>query len=399
MTATLGDINLFSGGGIRMDSSGIPGIGLIDLEATGTGNGIQLNSSNNPVSINANRGISLSNSTANPIIIINDASTNEGFPIGIAIADFTPPGSGGIQMYSPGNSVGIYSGVGDFVTNTGGNTSITSGNTILLTNLGNSLVGVPSSYAPLMIYDQSPPNTTNGRGVTIRSDSNAVSVYAGGLDGIRMVDAEPTGTGAGLGLVSLNNNLSLGASNGSIYISSQNNDVNIVSSNTGAGGVNVSAIGGSNANIRLITNGSNTGVIISNIFTGGSGTLIVNAGSQLYWNGSFTVGNGLRPLYAEVTGTSLTPSTSPAITNTNYGTYFNITNSGFNTLTLPTSTYSTDSNAFWVLRNNTSSYLSITTTYTGTGGGGSASLVIPPTNSTTIMFTSNTSGSNAYTFF
>jgi len=116
-------------------------------------------------------------------------------------------------------------------------------------------------------------------------------------------------------------------------------------------------------------------------------------------NGGLTIRNGFRPLYALVTGTSLTGGTTPSITNTNYGTYFNITNSGFNTLTLPTSTYSTDANGHWVLRNNTSSYLSITTTYTGTGGGGSASLVIPPANSTTIMFTSNASGSNAYTFF
>jgi hypothetical protein len=116
-------------------------------------------------------------------------------------------------------------------------------------------------------------------------------------------------------------------------------------------------------------------------------------------SGGLTIRNGYRPLYALVTGTSLTPSTTPAITSNNYGTYFNITNSGFSTLTLPTSTYSTDANAFWVLRNNTSSYLSITTTYTGTGGGGSATLSIPPANSTTLMFTSNISGSAAYTFF
>jgi hypothetical protein len=121
--------------------------------------------------------------------------------------------------------------------------------------------------------------------------------------------------------------------------------------------------------------------------------------SNVIINNGLTISNGFRPLYGLVTGTSLTPATTPAITSSNYGTYFNITNSGFNTLTLPTSTYSTDSNAFWVLRNNTASYLSITTTYTGTGGGGSGSLTIPPANSTTIMFTSNTSGSNAYTFF
>jgi hypothetical protein len=130
-------------------------------------------------------------------------------------------------------------------------------------------------------------------------------------------------------------------------------------------------------------------------FSSGAGA----ASTALDINGGLTIRNGFRPLYALVTGTSLTGGTTPSITTLNYGTYFNITNSGFNTLTLPTSTYSTDSNAFWVLRNNTSTYLSITTTYTGTGGGGSATLTIPPANSTTIMFTSNTSGSNAYTFF
>jgi hypothetical protein len=116
-------------------------------------------------------------------------------------------------------------------------------------------------------------------------------------------------------------------------------------------------------------------------------------------SGGLTVRNGFRPLYAAVTGTSLTTISTPAILATNYGTFFNITNSGFNTLTLPTSTYATDSNAYWVLRNNTGVYLNVTVTYTGSGGGGAGTAVFPPATSTTLMFTSNAAGSNAYTFF
>jgi hypothetical protein len=146
-------------------------------------------------------------------------------------------------------------------------------------------------------------------------------------------------------------------------------------------------------------NGYNLGAASARWASVYASNFVGNATGGTFSCSTLAITNGYRPLYALVTGTSLTTGTTPPISNTNYGTYFNITNSAFNTLTLPTSTYSTDSNAYWVLRNNTSSYLSITTTYTGTGGGGSASLVIPPANSTTIMFTSNTSGSNAYTFF
>jgi hypothetical protein len=170
-----------------------------------------------------------------------------------------------------------------------------------------------------MIYDQSPVNTTNGRGVTIRSDSNGINIYSGGADGVRLVDAEPTGTGAGIGLVSFNNNISLGAQkgislsngttgqitinngastsggvfindyapagSGSILLQSISNDVSIVSSNVG-GGVNLSAVGTA-GNITLSTNGSVTGVVISNISNGGVGTLTVDSANHLYWNGTF----------------------------------------------------------------------------------------------------------------
>jgi len=159
---TSNDINLYSGNRIRVESSGLYGIGLIDSDTTGTGGGIALSSPNNPININAGRGISLSNSTANPIIIRNDAST-----------------SGGV-----------------------------------------------------FINDGAPPF------------------------------------------------------NGSVLLASRDNDINIVSSNVGAGGVNVSAVGPA-GNITLTTNGPVSGVVISNIFTGGVGTLTVDAANHLYWNGTF----------------------------------------------------------------------------------------------------------------
>jgi hypothetical protein len=198
------------------------------------------------------------------------------------------------------------------------NINLNAGNNILITNNGNS--GLTPTFAPLMIYDQSPVNTTNGRGVTIRSDSNGINLYSGGADGVRLIDAEPTGTGAGMGLVSFNNNISLGSArginmnnnstspitinnyasafggifisdyapafNGGVQVLSQDNDVNIVSSNMGAGGVNVAAVGPM-GNITLTTNGIVSGVVISNIFSGGVGTLTVDAGNHLYWNGTF----------------------------------------------------------------------------------------------------------------
>jgi hypothetical protein len=111
------------------------------------------------------------------------------------------------------------------------------------------------------------------------------------------------------------------------------------------------------------------------------------------------IGSGTKLNVASVTGTSLTPSTSPAITAATYGYYYNISNSRFNTLTLPTS-YSGDTGSFWVLRNNTQSYLNITVTYTGSSGGsGTGVITIPPANSITVAFTSSGQGSGSYTFF
>jgi hypothetical protein len=100
-------------------------------------------------------------------------------------------------------------------------------------------------------------------------------------------------------------------------------------------------------------------------------------------NGGVTIRNGLRPLYSNVSsGTSL------AVAANAYGFHFNITTTSLNAITIPTVVPATDSNAYWVFRNNTGNYLSITFTYTTAGTTFPTNpVVIPPANSTTMMVT------------
>jgi len=116
--------------------------------------------------------------------------------------------------------------------------------------------------------------------------------------------------------------------------------------------------------------------------------------TQLDVNGGLTVRNGFRPLYMNVSGTSLTVPTN------SFGTHYNITNSGFSSLTLPAINWSNDSNGYWVFRNNTSSYLSTTVTYTTAGTSAPTNpVVIPPANSTTIMVTYPGATTSNYVLF
>ena len=82
-----------------------------------------------------------------------------------------------------------------------------------------------------------------------------------------------------------------------------------------------------------------------------------------------------------VTGTSLSSATSPAISTATYSTYYNITNAAFSALTLPSTS---DTGAFWVLRNNTPSYLTFNPTYTS--GSGPTTISIPPSSAVTIAW-------------
>lgn len=105
---------------------------------------------------------------------------------------------------------------------------------------------------------------------------------------------------------------------------------------------------------------------------------------RLYQTGRIPTSQTWRLNIQAVTGTSLTSLTSPALSVSTYGTYYNITNSGFANLSLPNITDTGASGAFWVLRNNTTSYLSVS--LAGTITGLTSPLVFPPTNSVTIVW-------------
>jgi hypothetical protein len=116
--------------------------------------------------------------------------------------------------------------------------------------------------------------------------------------------------------------------------------------------------------------------------------------TQLDVSGGLTVRNGFRPLFMNVSGSSLTVPANA------FGTHYNITNSGFSSLTLPAINWSNDSNGYWVFRNNTSSYLSTTVTYTTAGTSAPTNpVVIPPSNSTTIMVTFPGATTSNYVLF
>lgn len=85
---------------------------------------------------------------------------------------------------------------------------------------------------------------------------------------------------------------------------------------------------------------------------------------------------------SEVTGTSQTLSSA------NYNTFFYLTNSGFNAVTLPASTATTAGGNYWALRNATSSSFSITLTNTLSL---TSPLVIPPGNTQTLVISGVTS--------
>jgi hypothetical protein len=124
----------------------------------------------------------------------------------------------------------------------------------------------------------------------------------------------------------------------------------------------------------------------------GNANLTFNSAGILGVAGGLSLTNGFRPAYSNVTATgTLTLGTST------YGTYYNITTSATVAVSI-TSQSSVDSNAHWVFRNNTGTYLSIAVSYT-TGGSGPTLMTIPPANSVTLLYTGATSGTAAYVFF
>jgi hypothetical protein len=114
---------------------------------------------------------------------------------------------------------------------------------------------------------------------------------------------------------------------------------------------------------------------------------------MLTLTGALTIANGYRPNYVKITtGTSITPAAS------SYGTHYDIYTSAITGLTIsyPASgQWSNDSNAYWVFRNNTPTYLSMVITYSaGTPNIYPSNMIIPPANSVTLMATYPGGGTN-----
>jgi hypothetical protein len=85
--------------------------------------------------------------------------------------------------------------------------------------------------------------------------------------------------------------------------------------------------------------------------------------------------------------------------NSQFGTYFYLTSSLINTIDIESNSGSTDVGRFWVFRNATGSYLSITWGFCNSAS--SNVIPIPPSNSLTMMYVNNVGdyGCNAYAVF
>ena len=158
----------------------------------------------------------------------------------------------------------------------------------------------------------------------------------------------------------------------------------------GGGGGSVSIVGstGFGSVVSVATGGTglfgNTNLFFDGTALGIQTTTPVTA---LDVNGGVTIRNGLRPLYSNVAAASLSSGVYTVPANA-YGTHFNITTSAITAITIPTVTGATDSNAYWVFRNNTGTYESITFTYTTAGTTFPTNPVtIPPANSVVLMVT------------
>jgi hypothetical protein len=129
--------------------------------------------------------------------------------------------------------------------------------------------------------------------------------------------------------------------------------------------------------------------------TGKFGIGTTSPATTLDVNGGFTVRNGYRPI------TQIYTTAGPiSLAASSYGTHYYITNSSVASITFATAfpNAQTDSNGYWVFRNATGSYLSITITWPSTisnSAGSSISLSgsstnfvpVPPSNAMTLMFT------------
>jgi hypothetical protein len=116
-------------------------------------------------------------------------------------------------------------------------------------------------------------------------------------------------------------------------------------------------------------------------------TLMPYAAATLYWNGS---SNRILAPYTGIVNVIETSGSSLTLSSSNYNSLFYLTSNGFNAVTLPATTATSNGGNYWTLRNATNNYLSITLTNTLSL---TSPLVIPPSNATTLTVsrvTSNT---------
>ena len=116
-------------------------------------------------------------------------------------------------------------------------------------------------------------------------------------------------------------------------------------------------------------------------------TLMPYAAATLYWNGT---SNRILAPYTGLVNVIETSGSSLTLASSNYNSLFYLTSNGFNAVTLPSATATSNGGNYWTLRNATNNYLSITLTNTLSLV---SPLVIPPYNATTLTVsrvTSNT---------
>jgi hypothetical protein len=159
------------------------------------------------------------------------------------------------------------------------------------------------------------------------------------------------------------------------------------SAGSGGGGGSVSITGSTGVWSVLTVATGGTGLY-------GNSNLTFNSSNMLTVTGALTVANGYRPSYVKISsGTSITPAAS------SYGTHYDIYTSAITGITIsyPASgQWSNDSNGYWVFRNNTGTYLSITMTYSNAAANiYPSNMIIPPANSVTLMASYPGGGSNS----
>lgn len=96
------------------------------------------------------------------------------------------------------------------------------------------------------------------------------------------------------------------------------------------------------------------------------------------------------PMRARIVTSNITGTSATVDFTSNDGTYYYLTNTGFNGLTLTFPGSGAAPGAFNVFRNTTATNLSVTLTYSGGGSGITSPLTINGSNSATIVWTGST---------